>query len=100
LCNLVGGVTSSNTVKVTASDAYTVTYTYAQINGQDIPTYNSAGTQVTASQPLTMVVAYYQNGAALPAGVGPLRIMFVGPEGLYSSGSLNARLVVKIEVLS
>ena len=34
LCNLVGGVTSGNTVKVTASDDYAITYSYAQVNGQ------------------------------------------------------------------
>jgi DMSO/TMAO reductase YedYZ molybdopterin-dependent catalytic subunit len=100
LCNLVGGVTSSNTVRVSASDDYSVTYSYAQMNGEDITTYDSAGNQVTPSQPLTMIVAYYQNGTGLPSGVGPLRIMIVGPEGLYTSGSLNARLVVKIEVLN
>jgi hypothetical protein len=100
LCNLVGGVTSSQTVRVTASDDYAITYSYAQVNGQEITTYNSAGNPVTPTQPLTMIVAYYQDGASLPSGVGPLRIMIVGPEGLYASGSLSARLVVKIEVLS
>jgi hypothetical protein len=100
LCNLVGGVTSSGTVKVTASDGYSVTYSFAQLNGQDIIAYDSAGNQVTPSKPLTMIVAYLQDGVNLPEDVGPLRIIIVGPEGLYTSGSINARLVVKIEVLN
>ena len=96
----MGGVTSGKTVRVTASDDYAITYSYAQVNGQEITTYDSAGNQVTPTQPLTMIVAYYQDGASLPSGIGPLRIMIVGPEGLYASGSLSARLVVKIEVLN
>jgi DMSO/TMAO reductase YedYZ molybdopterin-dependent catalytic subunit len=99
LCNLVGGVTSSNTVKITGSDNFTSTLTFAQVNAQGIATYDSTGAQVTPTQPITMIVAYYVNGTSIPADPGPLRIMFVGTEGLYTPGSLNARLVVKVEIL-
>ena len=99
LCNLVGGVTSSNSVRITGSDNFTSTLTYAQINAQGIATYNSAGVQVTPTQPITMIIAYYVNGTSIPADPGPLRVMFVGSEGLYTTGSLNARLVVKVEIL-
>jgi hypothetical protein len=100
LCNLVGGVTSSNTVRVTAADTYTTTYTYNQVNGQDITAYDSDGNQVTPTQPLTMIVAYYLNGTAIQADPGPLRTITVGPEGYYTTGSYSAKMVVKIEILS
>jgi hypothetical protein len=100
LCNLVGGVTSSSTVKVTATDGYATTYTYAQLNAQGIATYDSSGNPVTATQPLTMIVAYFLNGASLSSSTGPLRTFIVGPEGLYSTGSLSAKMVAKIEILS
>ncbi len=99
LCNLVGGVTSSNAIRVTASDAYTTTYTYNQANGQGIATYDSSGKAVTPTQPLKVIVAYYLNGTALTSYDGPLRIITVGPEGYYTSGNLSARMVVKIEIL-
>lgn len=99
LCNLVGGITSSNTVKITASDGFTSTLTYSQVNGQGITTYNSTGSQVTPTQPLTMIVAYYLNGTIIPVDPGPLRVMTVGSEGLYTPGSLSARQVIKVEIL-
>ncbi len=99
LLDLVGGVTSSNSIKVTASDGYATTYTYGQLTGQGVATYNSNGTAVNATQPLTMIVAYYLNGTSLASGTGPLRTMIVGQEGLYTSGNVNAKMVVKIEVL-
>jgi hypothetical protein len=86
-------------VKITGSDNFTSTLTFAQVNAQGIATYNSTGAQVTPTQPITMIVAYYVNGTSIPADPGPLRIMFVGTEGLYTPGSLNARLVVKVEIL-
>jgi hypothetical protein len=98
LCNLVGGVTSSNTIKVTASDGYVTTYTYGQLSGQGIATYDSAGNPVNATKPLTMIVAYTLNGISIPSGSGPLRTMLVGQDGFYSSGSVSAKMVVKIEI--
>jgi hypothetical protein len=98
ILNLVG-ITSNNTVKVTASDNYTSTYTYAQLSGTGIATYDSTGATATPTQGLTMIVAYYLNGTSLASNVGPLRTMYVGPDGLYSSGNMNAKMVVKLEIL-
>ena len=98
ILNLVG-ITSSNTVKVTASDNYSSTYTYAQLSGTGIATYDSTGATATPTQGLTMIVAYYLNGTSLASNVGPLRTMYVGTDGLYSSGNMNAKMVVKLEVL-
>ena len=99
LLNLVGGITSTNTVRITASDNFVNTYTYQQINGQGIATYDAQGNTATPTQPVTMIIAWYLNGTTLDSGVGPLRSMYVGPDGLYSSGNLNAKMVVKIEIL-
>lgn len=73
LLNLVGGITANQTVKITGSDGYSMTYTFQQVNGRGYVTY----TQVTSSessapQPLTLVLAYYLNGTALTSDVGPL----------------------------
>ncbi len=100
LLNLVGGVTSNSTVKIIASDNYTTTYTYEQLNGEGISTYNSTGDSVDPTQDLTVIVAYYCNGTVLTSNVGPLRMAIVGPEDLYSTSSLWSKMVVKIEVLN
>ena len=99
MLNSVGGITSTNTVRITASDNYVNTYTYQQISGEGIATYDSQGNPAAPTQPLTMIVAWYLNGTALASNTGPLRTMYVGPDGLYSSGNMNAKMVVKIEIL-
>jgi hypothetical protein len=98
LCNMVG-VTSSSSIKVTASDGYATTYTYGQLTGQGVATYDSTGAAVAATKPLTMILAYYLNGTAIASGTGPLRTIIVGEEGLYTTGNVNAKMVVKIEIL-
>ncbi|MCL5877615.1 MAG: molybdopterin-dependent oxidoreductase [Candidatus Bathyarchaeota archaeon] len=99
ICNLVGGINSSNTVKVTASDSYTSTYTYSQVNGQDIPMYDQNQNAATPTHSLTVIVAYHYNDTALPNDPGPLRVIAVGPEGYYMQGNLSPKMVVKIEIL-
>lgn len=100
ICNLVGGITSSNTIRVTASDKYQATYTYNQVNGQELNTYDPiTGDATQVTNPLTMMVAYYINGTSLPSSDGPLSIAFVGPQGLLTDGRLWTRLLVKIEIL-
>lgn len=100
LLNYIGGVTTSNSIVVTASDDYQTTYTYQQVNGQDISAYDSEGNPATPTKPLTMIVAYYINGTALGNDPGPLRTIIVGSEGLYTSGNLSAKMVAKIEIQS
>ena len=101
LLNLIGGISSSENVTVTASDGYQVTFTYQQVQGQGLNTYDPS-TKVTVQppQPLTIIVAYDCNGTAFPASQGPLSIALVGPQGLYTPGMYWAYLLVKIEVIS
>ena len=99
LLDLVGGITSSENVTVTGSDGYHVTFTYQQVQGQGLGTYDpTTGTQVQPSQPLTVIVAYYCNGTSLASGLGPLTVAVVGPQGLFTQGKFWAYLLVKIEV--
>jgi hypothetical protein len=100
LLDLVGGVSSGDSVKVTASDDYVSSISYEQLNGQTIATYDSEGNPVEATEPLTMIVAYYMDGTALSAeDVGLLRIAVVGPEGVITSGNVWAKFVVEIEIV-
>lgn len=98
LLNLVGGITSGQNVTVTGSDGYKMTYTYQQLNGQGLNTYDpTTGNAESATQPLTMIVAYGFNGGPVPSG-GPLRIAIVGPQGLLTDGNKWASLVVNIQI--
>jgi hypothetical protein len=101
LLNLVGGVTSNENVTFTGSDGYQVTFTYQQVHGQEINTFNpTTGAAVQPSQPLTVIVAYYSNDTNIVPGKGPLTVAIVGPQGLYTNGYWWAYLLVKIQVIS
>ncbi|MFA5364162.1 MAG: hypothetical protein WC325_03160 [Candidatus Bathyarchaeia archaeon] len=99
LLDLVGGVSSGDILTVTASDGYTSIISYEQLYGNDIATYDASGNPVQANETLTVIVAYYMDGAPLHADdVGLLRITVVGPEGLITSGNVWAKFVVQIQV--
>ena len=100
LLNLVGGVTSNENVTFTGSDGYQVTFTYQQVHGQEINTFDpTTGAAVQPSQPLTVIVAYDSNGTSISSGKGPLTVAIVGPQGLYTNGYWWAYLLVKIEII-
>ena len=100
LLNLVGGITSGENVTVTASDGYQTTFTYQQVHGQGINTYDpTTNAQIQPSQPLTVIVAYYCNGTSLASDKGPLTVAVVGPQGLFTNGSWWAYFLVKIEII-
>jgi len=76
---------------------YNITFTYSELSGNGLQTYNSTGGLVSASQGLTVMLAYYYNGTALssilggsgqPGSYGPLEVAIVGPEGLYTKAGL------------
>jgi hypothetical protein len=101
LCDLVGGITNSSSLRVTASDGYSMVYTYDQIMGKNLITFDPAtGDEVNHTQPLTAVLAYYKDGTNLTSDEGPLRIGILGSEGLLTEGHWWIKYVVKIEIRS
>jgi len=102
LLNLVGGMTSDQTLTVTASDGYTMDFTYDQVvNGQDFPTYDpETGSEAASTQPMKLVLTYYLNGAALSSDEGPLRLSVLGSEGLITNGHFWVKMVTQLEINS
>ncbi|MCK4651673.1 MAG: molybdopterin-dependent oxidoreductase [Methanosarcinales archaeon] len=93
LADLVGGIAPSESVKITASDGYSMTYTYAQVVGE-IATYEGT------TGPLTMVLAYEEDGDPISGDYGgPLRVAFVGPDSPITDGHFWVKYVGKIEIL-
>jgi hypothetical protein len=99
LCNLVGGIDENCSLRVTASDGYSMVFAYNQVIGQNFVTFNpSTGDEVNRTQPLTTVLAYYKDGLNLTSDEGPLRVAVLGSEGLLTEGHWWIKFVVKIEV--
>jgi hypothetical protein len=101
LLNLVGGITSTENVTVTGSDGYKVTFTYQQVEGQGLNTYDpTTRVVVQPSQPLTMIIAYQCNSTNFTPDKGPLSAAFVGSQGLLTQGRYWAYFLVKIEIIT
>jgi len=93
LADLVGGIAPSESMKITASDGYSMIYTYAQVMGE-IATYEGT------TGPLTMVLAYEEDGDPISGDYGgPLRVAFVGPDSPITDGHFWVKYVSQIEIL-
>jgi DMSO/TMAO reductase YedYZ molybdopterin-dependent catalytic subunit len=100
LCKLVGGVTPSDFVMVSATDGYSFVFDYDQIMG-DFITYSSEDLKETPHDELRTILMYQQDGKPLSHEDGkPLRIAIVGTKkGLLVEGSYWVKWVNRIEVL-
>jgi DMSO/TMAO reductase YedYZ molybdopterin-dependent catalytic subunit len=102
LCNLVGGINETSSIIVTASDGYSMVYTYDQVMGQNLVTFDpGTGDEVNHTEPLTVILAYYKDGLNLTSDDGaPLRLGIVGSEGVLTEGHWWIKYVTEIEVRS
>jgi hypothetical protein len=99
LCNLVGGINSTCSLLVTASDGYSMVYAYNQVEGKNFTCYSAVtGDEVQSNQPFTMILAYYKNGANLTSDEGPLRLAIVGSQGLLTDGHFWVRMVAQLVI--
>lgn len=99
LLDLIGGITSYNSLKVVASDNYTAILTYDQVTSGNFTTYDPVtGNPVQHNESLTAMLAYYKNDVNLTSDEGPLRLVIVGPESLLTDSINWVKYVVKIEV--
>jgi hypothetical protein len=80
LVNLVGGMSENDTLKITASDEYSMTFEYGKV-------YPNAS--ILALQG-PMVLAYEYNGTRVPDYADGFRIAFLPEDGYYSNADANA----------
>jgi len=104
LCNLIGGINSTCCLNVTGNDRYSVVFTYDQVMGNNLVTFNpTTHDETNHTQPLTVILAYYEDGLNLTSNgkdpPGPLRLVIIGPEELLTDGYLWVKDVVRIEIL-
>jgi len=99
LCDLVGGLSSTYIVNVSAND-YSSIFTFDEVANGNFTTYDSGGDEVPHSQPLVPIVAYYFNDVNITEDSGaPLRLAIVGPEGLVTNSTRWVKWVVRVEVI-
>jgi DMSO/TMAO reductase YedYZ molybdopterin-dependent catalytic subunit len=99
LCELVGGINSSDVVRVSAPDGYSMVLSYEQVHG-DFVTYNPQTMREVPHGDLEVLVMYEQDGKPLSEEYGrAFRIAIVGPEELLTEGLYWVKWVNKIEIL-
>ena len=84
LTTLVGNLPEEVTIRVTASDGYSMNYSVAML--------------ADCSEGF-WILAFKENGAYMPYDPGYLRIVQVGENSPHFASSLSARMVERIEVL-
>ena len=100
LLALVGGMNCDCCLNVSASDGYSMVYTYDQVQGENFTCYSPAtGDEVLPSEPLTMMLAYYENGVNLTSDKGPLRLALVGSQGVLTDGHFWIKFVTTLEII-
>jgi hypothetical protein len=97
LCNLAGGIQLGDIVRVTASDSFQKDFTYSEVYGSFTTFDPVTGQEVSHSQPLVPILAYYLNDQ--PITDGPLKSAVVGPEGLVTQSTYWVKYVVKMEII-
>ena len=84
LTTLVGNVPADTTVRVTASDGYSMNYAAGMLADRTSGTW---------------ILAFKENGNYMPLDPGYLRIVEVGEDNPHFTSALSARMVEQIEVL-
>jgi len=98
LCDLVGGINDSTTVRVSASDGYLMVFTYDQVKG-DFITYDPATMKEVPHRGVTVILMYEQDGTLLSDAMGgPLRIAIVSEDEFLTEGHYWVQWVDRIEI--
>ena len=84
IATLIGNVPADTTIRVTASDGYSMNY--------------KAGTLLDRSEG-TWILAYKENESYMPYDPGPFRIVLVGESNPRFEGAISAKMVSRIDIL-
>ena len=99
IVKLVGGMTNQNSLRVTASDNYAMILTWDELSGKVVTYSLATGDEVTRTKPLIPILAYLEEGKPIATGEGPLRLVYVGEEGLVTDGHFWIKMASKLEVI-
>jgi DMSO/TMAO reductase YedYZ molybdopterin-dependent catalytic subunit len=102
LCDLVGGINPTDSVRVEAADGYGMTFSYNQTRGGDFVMYDpgtKAEIGVSSVGELTVILAYDEGGSPLAQQYGgPLRLCIVDSNDQLVDGHWMVKWVARIEV--
>ncbi|MEA1909297.1 MAG: molybdopterin-dependent oxidoreductase [Euryarchaeota archaeon] len=98
LCNLVGGINATDTVRIHASDGYLMVFTRDQVRG-DFVTYDPATMREVPHTDPAVMLMYEWDGSPLSEDTGgPLRVAIVSNGKLLTEGHYWVQWVDTIEI--
>ena len=98
LCDMVGGITASDILFVTAEDGYSAVYDYDQLNGR-VDTFEPDTVRHVPGGNIIFLLIYEQDGKPLTYDYGgPLRLAVASPDGLLTEGHWWVKWVNRIEI--
>ena len=98
LCELIGGLTPSDVVMVSAIDGYSMVFDYDQVMG-DINTHEPESLKEVPHGELKLILMYEQDRKPLSDGDGkPIRLAAVGTDNLLTEGHYWVKWVDRVEV--
>ncbi len=96
----VGGISPGDSVKATAKDGYSVTFSYEQIANGAFTTFDKAtGNEATGGTPVA-ILTYEEDGVALDEKAGPLRFAILTGTDKVSESQWWVKMIEKIEVVT
>jgi hypothetical protein len=95
-----GGMSATNSVKITAKDGFSKTLTYAQVTEGGFITFDKAGAEVAAEMKPVLFVAYERDGAALDESTGPLQFGLITSQNQLTENSWWVKQTEKIEIVT
>jgi DMSO/TMAO reductase YedYZ molybdopterin-dependent catalytic subunit len=99
LCDLVGGITSSDIIFISAEDGYSTVLDYQQITG-DFITYDPDTMKEVPHGELKLILMYELDNRTPSQEEGrPLRLAIAGEEDLLTEGLYWVKWVKRIEVM-
>ncbi len=99
LLKAVGGMSSTQSLVVTAKDNYTRTLTYDQVVNGNFTVSDTSGNQITPSTKPVLFVVYQQGGAALDSESGPLMLGIMTAQNQLTGGDNWVKELCNIQVV-
>ena len=100
LCDLVGGLSSNNAVRVIAKDGYSMTISYDKIVNSDFTTFDCTTGEEIEHGELDVLLAYEEGGQPIdPVSDGPLRLVIMGEPDEMTEGHWWVKWVTEIEII-
>jgi hypothetical protein len=100
ILSALGSIPAGASVKFTAKDGYTKTFTYDQITQGTFTTYDTSGNAVNPEKTPIVVVAYEADGKALDESTGPLQLAIMTCQNQVTDGSNFVNQLERIEIIT